>query len=253
MNSIPKNKSEETRLPAVLLVVAASIAIAGVLIFANVRSRRQKAVTIRSTAALTPDGEGPSRSEDRTVIDLSKFFNADRHQNWLGGATALTGLSGLPSGVVTLEDVPFKIDGIVQLCGVGVRADSSKFPKSVEGISVDQSCNKLHFLLGTGWTMPNYSQIAAYVIHYSDGTREEVPVEFGRDVRDWLFSPSDMATTNNAAWYSLTSPNRENCRIYQTAWTNSKPDMRVKSVDFVSYGTKCAPFLLAITAEVGSK
>jgi hypothetical protein len=253
MNPLPKNKSEETKFPVWVVILIACFAIGAALIFGKARRAKQESITLPNTETPTAEGGGTSSSEERVAIDLSKFFNADRHSNWLGGMTALRGLSDLPSGIIPLQDVPFKIDEIVQLCGVGVRADSSKFPKSIEGIPVKRKCARLHFLHSTGWTMPKNTQIGAYVVHYDDASHEEIPIVFGIDMRDWLFSPKDPTSTNNAAWYSMTSPMRENFRLYQSTWTNSKPDVTVKAIDFVSYGTKCAPFLLAITADTTAK
>ena len=49
--------------------------------------------------------------------------------------------------------------------------------------------------------------------------------------------------TNGAAW---TATHR---RMYKSTWENPDPGIEITTVDFVSLGTECAPFLIAITAE----
>jgi hypothetical protein len=254
MKALPQNKSQERQFPAVLWIVVACIAIGADLIIARTRNTKHESVTIPNPVVLAPGGERASSSREWVTVDLGKFFNADRHSNWLGGSNALKGLVGLPSGIAPLDGVPFQLDEIVQLCGVGTKTDTSKFPKSIDGIPIKRKCIGLHFLHSTGWTMPINTAIAAYVVHYSDGGHEEIPVVFGTDTRGFLFSLSDPVTTNDTAWYSLTSAKeRENLRLYESTWVNPKPEVAVTAIDFISLGTKCAPFLLAITAEVAPK
>ena len=152
MTTLPKNKSEETKIPRALLWALLCVVILGVLIFmkANWAGHGRAPAAIPGTGALSRDGDGASIPGQNVTIDLGKFFNADRQINWLGGGVALRGLSDLPSGRTLLQDVPFQIGGVVQLCGVGVRADSSKFPNSIEGIPVQRKCSRLHFLHATG-------------------------------------------------------------------------------------------------------
>src|SRR2546426_2569912 len=41
-------------------------------------------------------------------------------------------------------------------------------------------------------------------------------------------------------------------RLFSQSWLNPHPEVEIQSLDFVSKMTKCAPFLVAITAESSS-
>jgi hypothetical protein len=44
-------------------------------------------------------------------------------------------------------------------------------------------------------------------------------------------------------------PGPTRLRLYQTCWTNPRPEVEVRTVDFVSAMTGSAPFLIALTVE----
>ena len=85
-------------------------------------------------------------------------------------------------------------------------------------------------------------------MHFADGTRLEIPVSYGTDVRDWGFDPRDTDQADNPVWMS--KEGRFPVRLYKTVWQNPTPQMEIKKIDFLSSGTACYPFLLAITADL---
>jgi hypothetical protein len=194
----------------------------------------------------------PSESSNAThCIALDKFFNAGFNTNWLFGNY---NFSKLPTGLGTFCGTLFDVRSIVQLSGTGLGRNASRYPKSVEGIPVNMKCAKLHFLHATGYTMSDGSLIGAYVVHFSDGRRQEVRIVYGQDVFDWWIPEAPPANTNpaggtNAAAWSTTIALRISGGLYKSTWVNPSPGTEVKTIDFVSLRTKCAPFLVAITAE----
>lgn len=184
----------------------------------------------------------------KTPINLSRAYNAGHQTNWMGGGKVVgRDLAELPEGMGTYGGVLFNVGGVVQLRGLGDRPYPNMYPESVDGIRIGVKCSKLHFLHATAWSTATGTRIASYNLHYSDGTVESVPVLYGNDLRDYTYEPSDVTKTNGAAWSSLRG--RYPKRIFRSTWVNPKPSLEVKSLDFVSTGSRCYPFLLAITAE----
>ena len=60
------------------------------------------------------------------------------------------------------------------------------YPDKIEGIKVDRKAGHIYFLYATAWGILNKVETAfAYVVHYGDGTVEELPV------RNFRFEISD--------------------------------------------------------------
>ena len=97
-------------------------------------------------------------------------------------------------------------------------------------------------------------QIASYVVHYSDGRTQEIPIVYGKDVKSRWFDPRQKSEFDNpkVAWVS--PPDKlgtagKSLRLYQKSWKNPTPDSEVKSISFISHMTESAPFLVGITLE----
>jgi len=185
----------------------------------------------------------------KAFIDLHAYFNGTLKTNWMSHAAYMQdrNLADLPAGVNVFNGSTFRVDGLIQLQGAVMKREHRKFPEQIDGIPVGLKCSALHFLQGTGWSGTDGAQVAAYIIHFKDGTQTEFPVLYGTDVRDWNYYPDDKYKATNAAWSS--QQHSVYFRLYASTWHNPKPDLEVKSVDFVSLVTGCAPFCLGITAE----
>jgi hypothetical protein len=128
------------------------------------------------------------------------------------------------------------------------------FPRRVSGIPVNQKATNIHFLHGTAWGALYGTVIGRYQINYANGETREVKIVFGRNVRDWLFAPTQPQMTMGAAvaWQGPNAASRQlgmETRVYKFTWGNLLPEVEIKSIDFESAMEKPAPFLLAITAE----
>src|SRR6266496_821229 len=77
--------------------------------------------------------------------------------------------------------VEFDLRGVVQLSREG---DRPGFPRAVEGIGVRQRCRRLQFLHATYDKESEDTLIGAYVLYYADGTRKEIPIQYGKDLLD---------------------------------------------------------------------
>ena len=110
-------------------------------------------------------------------------------------------------------------------------------------------CRRLHFLHSTGGSAPSGTTIGRYVVHYTDGQQQEVPIVYGQDLREWhgFTDETDAVERGQVAWKGTDETSK--LRLYKSSWENPRPEVEVATVDFVSAMTDSSPFLIAITAE----
>jgi hypothetical protein len=169
----------------------------------------------------------------------------------------------VPTGEQTMEGVKLLIgERVIQL---GSKVFEGK-PEKVEGIKVGRKFARLHILhataygggpntVGTPWFVEDDTLIGEYRVNYEDKSSEGIPIEFGKDVRDWWFREDETETSRSkVAWKGdneLAKQNSCRLRVYLSTWKNPKPDQKVVSIDFIGRKdqTVAAPFCLAMTVE----
>jgi hypothetical protein len=174
-------------------------------------------------------------------------------------------LNEVPRGLQSLGESHrsrFDVRGVIQLYHVGwVSApaietpqgtrwqDVPGVPRSVEGILVGQKCSRLHFLHATRGQESDDTVIGGYILQFADGKREEIPIVYGDDLREWIVkNDSNDLRVAKMAWIG-TNAKQGAIRLFCRTWENPHPEIEIQCLDFVSKMTKCAPFLVAITAE----
>ncbi len=133
---------------------------------------------------------------------------------------------------------------------------SSEPPEAVRAIPIGARFDTLHILhstmFGNAFGADDGTEIGAYIVHYTNGTEERIPIIYGKDVRDWWRS-SDPADPSRGklAWAGKNAAAGEDdqIRIFSSEWKNPHPDKKVMSIDFETKNTVCAPFLIALTLE----
>lgn len=201
-------------------------------------------VTIAPRASATP----------KRQIDLTNYYNASMNETWQVGGLAENDLKSLPQGNPEFCGVPFDVRGIVQLTGNSAEEQLSvKFPQKVPGIAVNQNASKLHALHACAWTETDGNQIGSFVLHYEDGETRELPIIYGKHVRDWWTPANTPATTDSqVAWKganTASSASQIALQIYKTTWDNPRPEVAISTIDYVSSRSQAAPYLIAITLE----
>jgi hypothetical protein len=129
----------------------------------------------------------------------------------------------------------------------------------VEGIPIHQKARRLHFLHGTHWRARGGTKIGAYILQYEDGTRLEIPIRYGEDVRDWWVVSDRQSRVSGArvAWIGsnqAAASANSRIRLYMKSWENPYPERTIRSLDMVtgeqpSGESAPAPFLVGLTAE----
>jgi hypothetical protein len=168
-------------------------------------------------------------------------------------------LADLLQGEQKLAGIPYKI-GPGCVC-LGSTLKTTK-PATVE-IPVKQKAAKLFILHATqygGAPEPNPSHIkdgtliGEYLIRYSDGSGEGIPIIYGDDVRDWWNWDKSKETKRGKLVWTGTNPAAKmyenDVRLYESSWTNPKADLEVESILYVSkMDTPGAPFCVALTVQ----
>ena len=117
------------------------------------------------------------------LIDLTLYYNARLSDSWLNGTN--NSLAQLV-GTQPLAGVLFDVRGIIQLAGE--RSSTKRFPTQVLGIKLQQNCQRLHFLQAAAYSNSETNgehEIGLYAAHLANGTRLNIPIIYGRNVRDW--------------------------------------------------------------------
>lgn len=187
-------------------------------------------------------------------LDLSAFHNALLTLDWLprrDDAPARPDLADLPRRLETPAGVRFEIGGIVQLTGKQLEAAGAMFPETAQEIPVGLKCRRLHFLHAASGPEAEDTAIGFYRLTYADGRTEDVPIVFGKQVREWVGTDSApaLAPDSVVAWSAPLSNTAAKRRLFHTTWEPGQPGVEIKTIDFASTLAAAAPFLVAVTVE----
>jgi WD40 repeat protein len=187
-------------------------------------------------------------------IDLSAHYNRSLVKGGFFGSIEYD-LSELPRGLREFGGTLFDVRGIVGvggLCPTG--REWREWPPQVINIRVGAKCRTLDFLQATICEVEKEVRVGSYVLHYADGQTEELPLVYGKDLRDWWTLAGEPKETPNATvvWTGNTpaaAANGQTIRLWKRTYENPRPDVEITHLDFVSAMAFPAPFVVAITVE----
>lgn len=196
----------------------------------------------------------PARPQDagQDCVDLSGAYNVALEECWQPVGSPRDppwSLRGLPAGTSTLGGVRFDVRGLVQLRRLA--SDCELFPDRVS-LPVKRSGSRLHILHGTRWRAEEDATVATLVVHFTDGSRREFPLRYGRHLRDAQATDHpDDCSEGRVAWSSPESGTAGNRRIrlYVSTLPLDTPGNGVDRIEYVTGLTRSAPFLVALTLE----
>lgn len=188
------------------------------------------------------------------LVDLTVSYNAALTESWqptLPLNEIDVTLASLPAGVQTLTSVPFDVRGIIRLSRP--TWGHAALPIQVE-IPVGRKFRWMHVLQGADARARQGEQIGTYRLHYREGDLADLPIIYGRDVRDpWTSGDAvQQATEAEVAWSGPADqarPTATQVRLYKRTYENPEPEREVVRMTFESAMTSAAPFLLAMTVE----
>jgi hypothetical protein len=189
-------------------------------------------------------------------VDLSMHYNLGLRDS-VRPSLEHDDCAELPVGLKALGGVRFDIRGLIRLRGQGETGEASACPRCAKSIRVGRKCRRLHFLQGSSGGSADGDQIGSYVLHYADGQRTELPLVYGRDLKDWWFSGAPPVSDEpGAARVVWTGSNRAAAQfnggicLYDSVRESPRAEVELISIDFLSDSMSSAsPFLVALTVE----
>ena len=199
----------------------------------------------------------PPAQRQFVTTDLSGHFNGSLDAVWVPGFDRGSHLASLPHGRHLFADVPFQVDGVIQLQGQAWKSNGYPFPEQVTGISVNGLCHRIHLLhANSAFTDPPGTVVARLVLNYRDGSRQDFAIRQNEQILDWWVWPSQKRkpTDRNTvvAWTGqnpATAARGLGLRMFKTAFVNPHPDREVQTIDYVSGMAGSAPFMVGLTLE----
>lgn len=158
-------------------------------------------------------------------------------------------LRRIPRGDVTFGGVPYQIlDDAAgsPTCVVLAGGPRPYFPAECRGIKVGRTARQLAFLHAVAWGK-SAEPVGSYLIHYADGSTEEIKLVLGEQIGGW-WSPADLANTP-VAWAAV-NPTGVMAGLYTYLWMNPYPDKAIATIDFISAQGSSVPVLAAITGMI---
>jgi hypothetical protein len=200
-------------------------------------------------------------------IDLSPYINTALTDSPLA-PKGVTGdnLAQLPLGTNLFGGISFNVQGSIQLMGHWFEHYGKEYPIKVENIRIERRCTRIYLLHGAGDVRPELlgSKIAALVLHYSDGSTQDLNIVAGEHLSDWWFPVAEsglpekfrapkapgteLAWIGTNPWIEKWAPGYSLC-LYKTTFDNPRPDAMITSLDYVSAMTLATPFLIGLTVE----
>jgi hypothetical protein len=187
------------------------------------------------------------------AIDLTDYYNAGLKEKW-HAYSKQNNLSELPRGLQSFAGVPFDVRGLIQLGSE--RPQSQRFPEAVKKIKAAVPGRRFHFLHAVSERPQRFygEQVGSYIIRFANQQTWEIPIIYGRDLRDWWTEHGEpfAPTAAVVAWQGsnpVAAAQGKSIRLFMSTWDSPMPRAQVESIDFVSTMSGPAPFLVAITLE----
>ena len=125
--------------------------------------------------------------------------------------------------------------GVMQLTSIALLIDQPHEPVRITEVPVDRPVRRIVFLHDAAWLRDNGAEATRYVVHYVTGSSVEVPLV--RDARgQGRVARSTFLLQGDGQLHYLT-------------WVNSRPEVAVQSVEFITGMKRAEPFFFAITVE----
>ncbi|MBQ10901.1 MAG: hypothetical protein CMJ45_05065 [Planctomyces sp.] len=199
----------------------------------------------------------PARSSKATPrqVDLSGHYNQSLFNSVYRtqDAKSPNGFlwKRLPVGLVSFNGIDFDVRGVIRLLGADTRAKqfATPLPKQVQNIPVNQQATWIHVLHNCSFVgrIRHNSLIGRYLLHYQDGTRASLLINYGKHVVTWRTNP--FATPTHAVFGWREGDYGQHKSLVHCTWENPHPGKAIKSITFESNGSVGSPFLVAITLE----
>lgn len=206
----------------------------------------------------------PTAPQAFRLLDLSPYCNtrtvdSERRDGWLGEGPQQD-LRNLPSGRLWIGDIPFVITDSAanDRRNCIMLADQTTtpggYPEQVDEIAVGLKTSALYFLhtcsIPAGrerqlYATKNPKRLGTYVVTYEDGKELKIPLDYQANINDWNCQRGPAQAIG--LWEGKTAGGAL-VTLGVVQWANPRPEVTIRSIDFVSAMSTARPVLLAITA-----
>lgn len=157
--------------------------------------------------------------------------------------------AAMPLGKIKAAEVPFTVIDPAANAGraaIMLRGTMRPgFPVEVRNIPVNAAAKQLYFLHTCGWDAKPGERVFSYFVRYGDGTEEEIPIRYGREIGGWWGGRAEQAKIAVESSNALHTP----VQLYCFRWRNSHPDKTIRTLDAISANGAGVPAIVAVTLE----
>ena len=204
---------------------------------------------------------------DFRLLDIAghcneKLVDSERKDGWMGLGPRQD-LRSLPAGVLWVGQVPFRTLAPTANGGRGciMLADETTpkglYPETAFEIPVGLKTPALYFLQTCSvpavrardfYSTQNPKLLGSYVVNYADGEQVRIPLTYLANIHDWNGQRGPAQAIG--VWEGHTASGAL-ISLGAVPWVNPRPDVAIRSLDFVSAMSAARPILLAVTAAAG--
>ncbi len=168
-----------------------------------------------------------------------------------------TSWSAVPKGEQVIDGVPFQLGGLIEVSGMGALQDAKGFPTRVSGVVIGRKAGALHVIHGAGYAVPDSTTIGKLVLHYANGEKRSLPIQYGVHVRNWWVEKNETSSAlsdpdSRVAWTGTSAETDRygvTLRLMHTRFANPLPEETLQTVDVVSALSRATPVILGLTVE----
>ncbi|MCU0962539.1 MAG: hypothetical protein MUF48_20785, partial [Pirellulaceae bacterium] len=231
-----------------------------------IKKRAILATVLRNLRAPFAGGKTVIAGGDVDYLPLDIHTRATTYKDERGffGDAGRT-LKHLPAGRNTLAGVVYDIyelatspvPQVLMLGGPGVPLNP---PREIRDIPVNAKADALFFLHTARIdNRPDdrqrrekqYPVMFQYVVHYSDGQTESIPVRSELDIEHYVQEKPQALPGAQLAWTGRYENSDDYAAAYGLQWNNPRPDVLIRSIDMEYVDdSRGVPVLLAVTAAV---
>lgn len=205
----------------------------------------------------------PEEPRSFRTVDITPYCNertvdSERRDGWMGLGPK-EDLRHLPVGIVWVGDVPFRIADPAANAGrncvmlAGDPGQTTSYPEAIYEIAVGARAECI-WLLHTCSIPPtrerslyatrNPGILGHYVVNYADGETATIPLRYLSNIHDWNGQCGPAQAVG--VWEGHTDGGSL-VSLGAVQWRNPRPEVAVRSMDFISDLGGARPVLLAVT------
>ncbi|HKX61212.1 MAG TPA: hypothetical protein VJS65_05200, partial [Verrucomicrobiae bacterium] len=160
----------------------------------------------------------------------------------------------LPRGRQVVEGVPFQVDGVVEVAGASARF-SNVIRTNVRDIPIRASFERLYLLAAASRDANDGVTIARLNLRYADNSKVDLPIEYGRQVADWMGSRHKgesplIEPDARVAWqveHPAAARRDDSLRLFYMTLANPSPEKEVVSLSIISARARGGFMVAAMT------